>query len=821
MVKTQKRYRPPAAPVPGSASISFSFDEVDIPAELAPLNSFVDAVSDDGRRSIRHFHSLNPPSPVKATRREMHAQSLAIPLRFDAPALSNEEGGEGYTMALLDEDEEHAEGEEEEEEEEDGLTAALTDDPAKTTKATDHAMHEWSTGAPRRTSTVVAARNRARRSIDAQNAGASLFAGRAAALCTRSSHSIGSRNGTADSLSASPSNPLAFASNWATGIETLVLPPLLPIPTSLSSTSTASILSPSTSAAATSGRTRTMCSCLATAGKITAYDFYGTLEHLTDGSGVKPPDRYKPLLPASRERKRGSSLSDVRRVLAPTSNLPPDWTSAPPEMQCLYIMFIAIDACFRLKRRMISSWLRDPGLGTGWAYMVEWAAYRDWLASTGVQKEISTCTGLADLDHANSKFSRGYAATGVAMCICARHEFVLPNGVPSSFANIDYIFASILRHISVLLRLMISYDIACQWWKSLQARLRTLPPLIRLSVVFSMVRFVIPKMHIKAHTLACQLLFSLYLALGSGQTDGEGIERLWAMCGAVAASTKLSGPGARADQLDDHWSYWNWMKVVGLPALLRRRLDTAQRELAKQESAFTHFSAQQADRVPTWLTTVNAFEAPRTSDGPEPPNPYQATVNGLTEHEVRKKLKAQETQEFADGVPRMHDVTPVTFVTFGLDLEETQRKIRVQAELKRADSSTSKINLGDMRRDLNKSIQRLCTLRATYTPGALVQLATLNVGQAVLAEDVPLLLPSSLAPAHPVSCKNILAVEQSLREAQCRVALAELRNQLHIKARLLLYKKNHSRHQAQNISKPAAYFYLTLPSLCSFTIHYH
>jgi hypothetical protein len=43
--------------------------------------------------------------------------------------------------------------------------------------------------------------------------------------------------------------------------------------------------------------------------------------------------------------------------------------------------------------------------------------------------QMSTCSGLAALDYANTKFSRGYAATGVGMGVCARHEFVLPNAV--------------------------------------------------------------------------------------------------------------------------------------------------------------------------------------------------------------------------------------------------------------------------------------------------------------------------------------------------------------------------------------------------------
>jgi hypothetical protein len=42
---------------------------------------------------------------------------------------------------------------------------------------------------------------------------------------------------------------------------------------------------------------------------------------------------------------------------------------------------------------------------------------------------MSTCSGLAALDYANTKFSRGYSSTGVGMGVCARHEFIQPNGV--------------------------------------------------------------------------------------------------------------------------------------------------------------------------------------------------------------------------------------------------------------------------------------------------------------------------------------------------------------------------------------------------------
>jgi hypothetical protein len=41
---------------------------------------------------------------------------------------------------------------------------------------------------------------------------------------------------------------------------------------------------------------------------------------------------------------------------------------------------------------------------------------------------MDTCSGLSALDHANTKFSRGYSSTGVGICVCARHEFIQATG---------------------------------------------------------------------------------------------------------------------------------------------------------------------------------------------------------------------------------------------------------------------------------------------------------------------------------------------------------------------------------------------------------
>ncbi len=125
-------------------------------------------------------------------------------------------------------------------------------------------------------------------------------------------------------------------------------------------------------------------------------------------------------------------------------------------------MCVAIDACFRLKRRDVSSEEKDPIMGSGWGYFVEDTGYQTILAGYGAQDEvcsrfllgpwssvpgpcssrnpqISTCTGFAAMKQANIKYAKGYAASGVGACICSRHEFMLANGVGDTQLGEKYV----------------------------------------------------------------------------------------------------------------------------------------------------------------------------------------------------------------------------------------------------------------------------------------------------------------------------------------------------------------------------------------------
>ncbi|KAJ7430401.1 hypothetical protein FB451DRAFT_1345936 [Mycena latifolia] len=532
--------------------------------------------------------------------------------------------------------------------------------------------------------------------------------------------------------------------------------------------------------------------------KMTMYNFYSVLEKLTDNTGIKPPDRYHEWLRMCRKFRHAMMLKRAGRATSyasggaeatkqgelvlecpacprPGVNLPEGWEKATPGERFLYTLFIALDACFHLKRLLVSSELRDPDLGSGWGYLVDTGPYREYL------RTMNTCSGLAALDYANTKFSRGYSTTGVGMGVCARHEFVQPNGVGDLQRG-----ERILKHKHELLFKLISYDIVCIWSKHLFERLKALPPNVRIAIVSTLMRFAIPKMHIHAHTLVCQLLFSLNYLIGAAETDGEGIERAWGTLGGVAASTRDMGPGSRHDVLECQLHYWNWLKLIGIGTSvpkrrlagtdsdfavdsLRRWLDRANAELKEQTEAFEVFSEQQAERVPVWKRMV------------------------------RLQFAEEEAGEAARSVPSLHDVSPSTFIAAGLDLEGEQRRVRVHAELKKKGTTAMKISMKRLHGSLNCSIVRFRKLQKVYMPAAFQALAKKDLAATTLAEDVPLILPSALTPEEWARCvPGLDHIEALLRDVQCRTSLAGLRNKLQIKSRLLTYKAHQTRHQGPN-----------------------
>ncbi|KAG1808439.1 uncharacterized protein BJ212DRAFT_1238461, partial [Suillus subaureus] len=114
----------------------------------------------------------------------------------------------------------------------------------------------------------------------------------------------------------------------------------------------------------------------------------------------------------------------------PGKNLPDDWELAPKGKRWLYGLFLAIDANFCLKRQIVSKDAVDPSLSHGWGYFVNETAYKTHLTDHGMEaQEKSMCTSHNAMNMAESKSSKGLAATGLGTINCAQHNMKLPNGV--------------------------------------------------------------------------------------------------------------------------------------------------------------------------------------------------------------------------------------------------------------------------------------------------------------------------------------------------------------------------------------------------------
>lgn len=140
---------------------------------------------------------------------------------------------------------------------------------------------------------------------------------------------------------------------------------------------------------------------LALCSKGSTYDFYRVLEKSTNNIGVDlPKSRYRALLRLVLQwrhlkmLKRGGRGNDPTGVAGtedgalavlcpscpyPEINIPKDWKNAPPGMQFLYFIIRCIDANFRLKNQLVSTWSADPGLGIGLSYYVPREPYEKFL----------------------------------------------------------------------------------------------------------------------------------------------------------------------------------------------------------------------------------------------------------------------------------------------------------------------------------------------------------------------------------------------------------------------------------------------------------
>ncbi|KAF9493269.1 hypothetical protein BDN71DRAFT_1483540 [Pleurotus eryngii] len=230
--------------------------------------------------------------------------------------------------------------------------------------------------------------------------------------------------------------------------------------------------------------------------KVTAYDFYRALEQKTDNVGLKnlPVSMmcvYRDLF-AAKHSGRGHDPDGIKATECsqvavecptcshPERNLSQHWASVPVEQWWLYLLILTMDANFRLKN------------------------WNQWHA----------------INQANQKHSVGYSSTGIEGVICGHHSLpclVIVSDTRSRYANMDFLLFQTLVRVTFG-RLLLSYDIACQYSRDLFRCMKQMPTTLQLSDnAASCFDFVVPKFHLYGHGMQ-------YCT----QSDLEDPERWWA-----------------------------------------------------------------------------------------------------------------------------------------------------------------------------------------------------------------------------------------------------------------------------------------------------
>ncbi|KAL0568428.1 hypothetical protein V5O48_013556 [Marasmius crinis-equi] len=572
--------------------------------------------------------------------------------------------------------------------------------------------------------------------------------------------------------------------------------------------------------------------------KAGTYELYQFLEKETNNIGVDlPKSHYRALqrmllqwrdLKMLKRGGRGNVLDGIQgtgdgelALSCPScphkgKNLTKRWEDVLAEKRFLYALYICMDFNFRLKNQLVSSWSRDPGVADGWSYFVPRKPYEAHISKFADEDDVSTCVGFAALAQRMTRSSRGLCYTGVGAVVCARSEMVLPNGVCNlekgeRYCNSDIIFAFALRGIiEWLLMLIVAYGIMCQWFVNLLARMEDwylgwkVPRGLYMTPV-------IPKFHHQAHEentehdrLDCKL------APGLADCDCECCERCWAVLNAAAPSTKPMGPGSRTLVLNNHFGHYNWGKYSGYGILLSKRYVNAIKERNLQTEAHRGLSAALPKGLQEeWEKLCRDWDSSECGD--EIVNPYRAKRSYMSQKQVERELAEYEEERIRKGGTSYHDTSTGAFLTMGLDLEESQRKIRRMAKNGGKDTDHSTRSIAEMRTVLRRKIRDWVLVRHIYMPGLLRALRELGeefidgTNDDLLAEDILLFMPSSLPKEKrgPACVGGVAEMEEQLREAQCHDSLATVRYTLCLKTRMVLFKHANVTGQREGVYRAA------------------
>jgi hypothetical protein len=113
-----------------------------------------------------------------------------------------------------------------------------------------------------------------------------------------------------------------------------------------------------------------------------------------------------------------------------------------------------------------------------------------------------------------------------------------------------------------LLWLIVSYDIAWQYYKKFWERVEELPDSMKLHILRDCMYWKVPNFHLMGHGTPCHCCFSFHFLWGAGKSYGETVEQNWSFSNRAAASTKCMGLGGRHGTLEDIFGFHNFERQL-------------------------------------------------------------------------------------------------------------------------------------------------------------------------------------------------------------------------------------------------------------------
>jgi Kyakuja-Dileera-Zisupton transposase len=124
----------------------------------------------------------------------------------------------------------------------------------------------------------------------------------------------------------------------------------------------------------------------------------------------------------------------------------------------------------------------------------------------------------------------------------------------------DYSICQALKRFPQHQRVLIIYDICCQWIFHFRERVSESE---FLELCDSMeITGTVGKWHLAAHIAECFPKFSLNFVKGAGEVEGEILETLWSVMDEIALMAQAMLIAHHQEVVDDHMNNSNWCKII-------------------------------------------------------------------------------------------------------------------------------------------------------------------------------------------------------------------------------------------------------------------